>query len=91
MQDKSRYLALEGNATMTVGTVPAISADPIEKTTLPAPPIASYPDSDTHLMAMWVSQHASPNTRHNYQRQANRFLTFVNQPLRPAAPSWSGP
>jgi site-specific recombinase XerD len=30
---------------------------------------------------MWVARSASPHTRRNYRRHANRFLTFIERPL----------
>src|SRR5215210_4323674 len=47
----------------------------------PALPIPAQADTDRDLIAMWVARSASPHTRRNYQRQAARFLAFVNRPL----------
>ena len=38
-------------------------------------------DTDAQLVDLWVRRHESRNTRRNYQRQAERFLAFVNRPL----------
>ena len=51
----------------TVGNVPAA--------------IPETADHDRQLVAMWIARSESPNTRRNYQRQAERFLAFVGRPL----------
>jgi integrase/recombinase XerD len=38
-------------------------------------------DTDAGFVAMWIARHASPHTRSNYRRQAERFLAFVRCPL----------
>ena len=62
--------------------VPVVYAEPFEEIAPAESPVVSQADSDAHLVAMWVARHSSPNTRRNYQRQARRFLDFVNRPLR---------
>ncbi len=56
-------------------------AEPTEWATAAALPVISRTSSDQQLVAMWVKRHESPNTRRNYQRQADRFLAFVTRPL----------
>ena len=45
----------------------------------PPPPIASC--GDRQIVALWVANSSSPDTRRHYQRQANRFVAFIDRPL----------
>jgi integrase/recombinase XerD len=67
---------------MTGAAVAIIDHDLSEVTAVSASRGVAQADSDAHLVALWVARHASPHTRRNYQRQADRFLAFVNRPLR---------
>lgn len=44
--------------------------------------VPAQADNDAHLIALWLGRHDSHNTRRNYQRAADRFLEFVDLPLR---------
>jgi integrase/recombinase XerD len=58
-------------------------ADVVPQTTMS--PLALIPapaDTDEQLIALWVARHDSPNTRRNYQRQADRLRASVQKPLR---------
>ncbi|MCW6511309.1 tyrosine-type recombinase/integrase [Lichenifustis flavocetrariae] len=49
----------------------------------PSEPLAvRQADADQELVATWVARHESPHTVGNYRRQARRFLTFTERPLR---------
>lgn len=43
--------------------------------------IVAQADTDRQMVSMWIARHESRNTRRNYQRQADRFLAFVDMPL----------
>lgn len=61
--------------------VPVIYAEHaggVSATTLPA---VSQADGDGHLVNLWIGRYASPHTRANYRRQADRFRAFVRRPL----------
>jgi hypothetical protein len=60
-------------------SVPIVYVEPIEEPA--ANPAIAQADSDAQLVALWIGSHASPHTRRNYQRQADRFLAFVGRPL----------
>jgi site-specific recombinase XerD len=60
-------------------SVPIVYVEPIEEPA--ANPAIAQADSDAQLVALWIGRHASPHTRRNYQRQADRFLAFVGRPL----------
>ena len=45
------------------------------------PGLPAQADSDREMVALWVGRHESRHTRRNYQRQAERFLAHVGQPL----------
>jgi integrase/recombinase XerD len=63
-------------------TVPVVYAEPVDaEEVATALPSVSQADSDAQLVAMWVAQHQSPNTRRNYQRQADRLLAYVQRSL----------
>jgi hypothetical protein len=66
-------------------SVPIVYVEPIEEPA--ANPAIAQADSDAQLVALWIGSHASPHTRRNYQRQADRFLAFVGRPPA-AAPAW---
>lgn len=37
---------------------------------------------DDELVAIWVARHESAHTRRNYQRQADKFRSFISKPIR---------
>src|SRR5215212_1031300 len=81
MQDKSSYLAFRTEARLEmIAHLPVVYAEPVEEPAAGVPAIAQA-DSDLQLAALWIGRHASVNTRRNYERQARRFLAFVNRPL----------
>jgi site-specific recombinase XerD len=43
--------------------------------------IVRHAETDTQLVDLWLGRHASPNTRRNYRRIAERFLAAVDRPL----------
>ena len=51
--------------------------------TAPARPLPAirHAETDAGLIALWLGRHASPHTRRNYARQAQRFLRHVGPPL----------
>jgi site-specific recombinase XerD len=55
--------------------VPVVSAEPVDG----APSVAQA-ESDAQLVALWIGRQASPHTRRNYGRQADRFLAVVARP-----------
>jgi site-specific recombinase XerD len=60
-------------------SVPIVYVEPIAEPA--ASPAIAQADSDAQLVALWIGRHASPHTRRNYQRQADRFLASVGRPL----------
>ena len=60
-------------------SVPIVYVEPIAEPA--ASPAIAQADSDAQLVALWIGRHASPHTRCNYRRQADRFLAFVGRPL----------
>ncbi len=63
------------------GAVPTVYAEPMEGEAAISLSVVTQAASDMQLVALWVKRHESPNTRRNYQRQADRFLAFVRRPL----------
>jgi site-specific recombinase XerD len=44
-----------------------------------APPTQA--DDDAQMIRLWLARSSSPNTRRNYEREAQRFLAHVGKPL----------
>src|SRR3954466_781286 len=64
-------LSCIGSVEVSTALVPVPAAEPQDVEAFSPP---SQADSDRELVRMWVARSASPHTRRNYRRHADRFL-----------------